>query len=213
LPTTQAVARPTRPQTLAADDERASGGAIGPRAAPASVERQQRRTQQPRAAVSPIDRRPVTGAVAPAPSALRLSPTPGTPSGAGSWQHPWQHPDRPIRPYRPRAGTIRTIWHATDVYDSRVTRLRAWSGITGWRFESSSAHVAKAPRGGAFSLVGTGSPGWGRVSRGNAFGNWGRVCPQSAPTLKESGMGVHYRKAHQPRRATAPRGSTSRAPR
>jgi len=23
--------------------------------------------------------------------------------------------------------------------------LRAWSGITGWRFESSSAHLQKAP--------------------------------------------------------------------
>jgi hypothetical protein len=29
---------------------------------------------------------------------------------------------------------------ALDVFDTRVTRLRAWSGITGWRFESSSAH-------------------------------------------------------------------------
>src|SRR6185295_1113298 len=27
----------------------------------------------------------------------------------------------------------------------RRARLRAWSGITGWRFESSSAHRAKAP--------------------------------------------------------------------
>jgi hypothetical protein len=29
---------------------------------------------------------------------------------------------------------------ASDGSDTRVTRLRAWSGITGWRFESSSAH-------------------------------------------------------------------------
>ncbi len=36
--------------------------------------------------------------------------------------------------------TIRTIWRDRDGYDTRVTRLRAWSGITGWRFESSSAH-------------------------------------------------------------------------
>ena len=28
----------------------------------------------------------------------------------------------------------------SDASDTRVTRLRAWSGITGWRFESSSAH-------------------------------------------------------------------------
>jgi hypothetical protein len=68
------------------------------------------------------------------------------------WQHPWQHPDRPMRPYRPRGGTIRTIWRDADGYDTRVTRLRAWSGITGWRFESSSAHLWKAPLGGAFSF-------------------------------------------------------------
>ncbi len=69
-----------------------------------------------------------------------------------SWQHPWQHPDRPMRPYRPRAGTLRTIWLATDGYDTRVTRLRAWSGITGWRFESSSAH-RKALHSRAFRVV------------------------------------------------------------
>jgi hypothetical protein len=59
---------------------------------------------------------------------------------AGPWQHPWQHPDRPMCPYRPRFGTIRTIWRDWDGSDSRVTRLRAWSRLTGWRFESSSAH-------------------------------------------------------------------------
>jgi hypothetical protein len=37
------------------------------------------------------------------------------------------------------------VLDASDVSDTRVTRLRAWSGITGWRFESSSAHT-KAPR-------------------------------------------------------------------
>ena len=35
--------------------------------------------------------------------------------------------------------------NASDGSDTRVTRLRAWSGITGWRFESSSAHLSKAP--------------------------------------------------------------------
>jgi hypothetical protein len=29
---------------------------------------------------------------------------------------------------------------ALDVSDTRVTRLRAWSTLSGWRFESSSAH-------------------------------------------------------------------------
>ncbi len=36
---------------------------------------------------------------------------------------------------------IWTLLHDLDVFDSWVTRLRAWSGITGWRFESSSAHL------------------------------------------------------------------------
>jgi hypothetical protein len=33
-----------------------------------------------------------------------------------------------------------TIWHGMDAMGRRWTGLRAWSGITGWRFESSSAH-------------------------------------------------------------------------
>ena len=67
-------------------------------------------------------------------------------------------------------GTIRTIWHATDGYDTRVTRLRAWSGITGWRFESSSAHRAKAPHSGAFRVLDDHSPA-SASARGNARGN------------------------------------------
>jgi hypothetical protein len=38
--------------------------------------------------------------------------------------------------------------------DTRVTRLRAWSGITGWRFESSSAHLRKPCVRGAFVVLG-----------------------------------------------------------
>jgi hypothetical protein len=68
-------------------------------------------------------------------------------------QHPWQHPDRPMRPCHPREGTIRTIWPDSDGYDTRVTRLRAWSRLTGWRFESSSAH-RKALHSGAFRVPG-----------------------------------------------------------
>src|SRR3954452_19896383 len=40
----------------------------------------------------------------------------------------------------------------------RRARLRAWSGITGWRFESSSAHQEKGPHRRAF-LVPEGSSG------------------------------------------------------
>jgi hypothetical protein len=71
---------------------------------------------------------------------------------SGSWQHPWQHPDRPMRPHRPKAQTYRTIWRDSDVSDTRVTRLRAWSRLTGWRFESSSAH-RKALHGRAFVFI------------------------------------------------------------
>ena len=62
-----------------------------------------------------------------------------------------------MRPYRPRAGTLRTIWPDRDGYDSWVTRLRAWSGMTGWRSESSSALDAKAPHVEAFVVLGHGS--------------------------------------------------------
>jgi hypothetical protein len=65
----------------------------------------------------------------------------------------WQHPSRPIRPDRPDPRTMWTFWRALDGYDRRDTRLRAWSGITGWRFESSSAHL-KAPQTGAFLFAG-----------------------------------------------------------
>ena len=104
----------------------------------------------------------------------------------------WQHPDRPMRPYRPRGGTIRTIWHATDGYDTRVTRLRAWSGITGWRFESSSAHVAKAPRGGAFSLVGVAGRRRGELLAATPLGKWGTDSFPVVPQDAEDPMSVHY---------------------
>jgi hypothetical protein len=34
-----------------------------------------------------------------------------------------------------------TVWHGMEAMGRRWTGLRAWSGITGWRFESSSAHL------------------------------------------------------------------------
>jgi hypothetical protein len=95
------------------------------------------------------------------PERLHVNSAPGAGSRwnpghgcARPWQHPWQRPDRPMRPDRPRARTIRTIWRDSDGYDSRVTRLRAWSGITGWRFESSSAHLREAPVYGASRVSG-----------------------------------------------------------
>ena len=55
-----------------------------------------------------------------------------------------------MRPYRPRDQTIWTLLHDLDGSTLSRARLRAWSGITGWRFESSSAHRAKAPHVRAF---------------------------------------------------------------
>src|SRR4051794_25685420 len=52
-----------------------------------------------------------------------------------------------------RAGLYSARTRADGGIGSRA-RLRAWSGITGWRFESSSAHRAKAPHVGAFVVLG-----------------------------------------------------------
>jgi hypothetical protein len=69
-------------------------------------------------------------------------------------QHPWQHPNRLMRPHPPRDHTIWTLLDDLDGPTLCRARLRAWSGITGWRFESSSAHHAKAPLVGAFCRSG-----------------------------------------------------------
>ena len=42
---------------------------------------------------------------------------------------------------------------ASDGSDTRGTRLRAWSGITGWRFESSSAHLESPAYAGLSSVL------------------------------------------------------------
>ena len=73
---------------------------------------------------------------------------------------------------------MRTIWRDSDGYDTRVTRLPAWFGITGWWFESSSAHrkpESRACR--AFQL----STSYGRdlsppPARGNTLGNIRRAA-------------------------------------
>src|SRR5215207_2339763 len=64
----------------------------------------------------------------------------------------------------------------------RRARLRAWSGITGWRFESSSAHHRKPRSGGVFSFLDRPHKR-GQLSRGNAYWQQGphRVAPVVAP--------------------------------
>src|SRR5688572_18024151 len=91
-----------------------------------------------------------------------------------------------MRPYRPHFGTYRTIWRHPDGYDTWVTRLRAWSTLSGWRFESSSAH-RKAPHSWAFRVLGEGTVGL-VLDRGNTFGN---IETARAPS-RTTGFGKHY---------------------
>jgi hypothetical protein len=53
-------------------------------------------------------------------------------------------------------------WRDSDGYGIR--EAEAWSGITGWRFESSSAYHAKAPHGGALSFLGVVLPERANIS-------------------------------------------------
>src|SRR5918995_1685283 len=52
----------------------------------------------------------------------------------------------------PRQGYTAALTRA-DGGIGRRARLRAWSGITGWRFESSSAHAKKPRKCGAFFVL------------------------------------------------------------
>src|SRR4051812_26151476 len=59
--------------------------------------------------------------------------------------------------------------------------LRAWSGITGWRFESSSAHKERARTGGLFLCGRSWQPTLGEDRAENAVGNRnGHECRNSA---------------------------------
>src|SRR5438045_9476698 len=90
-----------------------------------------------------------------------------------------QHPDRLMRPDRPRDHTIWTLLH--DLHGSTlwVTRLRAWSGATGWRFESSSARE-KALHSGAFALS-LDECRTARPARGNFFGKSAGAARSTGP--------------------------------
>jgi hypothetical protein len=54
------------------------------------------------------------------------------------------HAVRPVQIVQSRRRVV-TIWRGMDAMGRRWVGLRAWSGITGWRFESSSAHSRKSP--------------------------------------------------------------------
>jgi hypothetical protein len=103
---------------------------------------------------------------------------------------------------RPCDHTIWTLLHDLDGSTLCVTRLRAWSGITGWRFESSSAHQkalhsgaflfhdrrgkavenirGNTPKACVFSIEATGDPLWRRSLRLSPPQRAGRPLPASA---------------------------------
>jgi hypothetical protein len=89
------------------------------------------------------------------------------PGGEPRWRttsvRPWSliaatpvatHPMCPRRPICSPPWTQPTPPHESLLAGPAPTVLRAWSGLTGWRFESSSAHLTKAPLGGAFCVLG-----------------------------------------------------------
>ena len=80
----------------------------------------------------------------------------------------------------------------------RRARLRAWSGITGWRFESSSAHLRKPRSAGLSSFSGRSLARGGRTFRGNASGNWGTPCAPACSPRAEAPMSVHYDREPRP---------------
>jgi hypothetical protein len=88
-----------------------------------------------------------------------------------------------MRPYRPRDHTIWTLLHDLDGSTLRPTRSRAWSGITGWRFEPSSAHAAKAPHVGAFVVLGSRGRAGGRTFVATPSGKWRTASSPHDPNL------------------------------
>ena len=85
------------------------------------------------------------------------------------------------RGYRPDPPPLRARGYTrprprADGGIGRRARLRAWSGITGWRFESSSAHSAKAPLCGAFSFSGSPPLSGGECSRHTPMATGGICC-------------------------------------
>jgi hypothetical protein len=129
--------RSTSPRRSSDTQTRDGRGLERPPVQPTASARPVRNVRRPRASLAPVRSSPVR--------VLLAVPRP-------TRQHRWQHPSRPMRPYRPDLRTKWTVWRALDASDTRVTRLRAWSRLTGWRFESSSAHLKALQRGAFFVL-------------------------------------------------------------
>src|SRR3712207_4423060 len=63
----------------------------------------------------------------------------------------------------------------------RRARLRAWSGLTGWRFESSSAHLGKPRRPGLFAFSADGLVRSAAASDAYVATGATESCPTVAP--------------------------------
>ena len=83
---------------------------------------------------------------------LALGDTPVSRPDSARSPAAWQHPDRPCVHIVQIPGRSGRSGRDMDGSDTWVTRLRAWSGMTGWRFESSSAHL-QSPASGGFAAL------------------------------------------------------------
>ena len=90
---------------------------------------------------------------------------------------------------------------ALDGSDTWVTRLRAWSGITGWRFESSSAHRESPAYAGLSSL-------WRAFVATRRRDDWGTLpSPVLFPISTRTGARPEAPQPRSMRRAWTPDGS------
>jgi hypothetical protein len=93
-----------------------------------------------------------------------------------------------------------------DGYGTRVTRLRASSGVTGWRFESSSAHRAKARTAGLCRSWGSGLRGVDRLPAANQRQRRNGSASQRSSTPATSGSAFSQRDLHPSDNRTHTRG-------
>src|SRR4029078_8303844 len=92
-----------------------------------------------------------------------------------------------------KGGRVRGLSRAHPRGDGgigRRARLRAWSGITGWRFESSSAHAEKPRLAGLFAFSAS-SPERGVNNSRQRSDNW-RTAHSPVFSTWEAAMSVHF---------------------
>jgi hypothetical protein len=123
-------------------------------------------------------------ATRPAAGIQRARPRSKPASASPSWRLP--APEPPARSRGNIRGNIQIV-HCVHSVQKRGRsgrygrighpryRVEAWSGITGWRFESCSAHLSEAPRARAFVVPGRRSASGGAPARAQCAAADGRV--------------------------------------